>query len=235
MCLNSAVADVLRGFADELEGANDFESALHELIRKEFHDHKRIVFNGNGYDDAWLKEAKARGLSNYPSTVDALPHMLDEKNVALYQSLKVLSPTEIQSRYEVALETYSKKINIEGKVMVDMARKQILPAVTEYQQFLAATLNEKKACDMALDTTYEEDTLSRIAAYTGDLYNKLRALEEDLPRAQAVGNNLEKARFYHSHILRDMEDLRAVADTLEGLVSHEYWPFPTYTELLFSV
>ena len=235
VCLNSAVADVLRGFADELEGANDFESALHELIRKEFHDHKRIVFNGNGYDDAWLKEAKARGLSNYPSTVDALPHMLDEKNVALYQSLKVLSPTEIQSRYEVALETYSKKINIEGKVMVDMARKQILPAVTEYQQFLAATLNEKKACDMALDTTYEEDTLSRIAAYTGDLYNKLRALEEDLPRAQAVGNNLEKARFYHSHILRDMEDLRAVADTLEGLVSHEYWPFPTYTELLFSV
>ena len=178
VCLNSAVADVLRGFADELEGANDFESALHDLIRKEFHDHKRIVFNGNGYDEAWLKEAKNRGLSNYPSTVDALPHMLDEKNVTLYQSLKVLSLTEIQSRYEVALETYSKKINIEAKVMVDMARKQILPSVTEYQQFLAGTLNEKRACGMDLDTSYEEDTLSRIAAYTGDLFNKLRSLEE---------------------------------------------------------
>ena len=235
VCLNSAVADVLRGFADELEGANDFESALHDLIRKEFHDHKRIVFNGNGYDEAWLKEAKNRGLSNYPSTVDALPHMLDEKNVTLYQSLKVLSLTEIQSRYEVALETYSKKINIEAKVMVDMARKQILPSVTEYQQFLAGTLNEKRACGMDLDTSYEEDTLSRIAAYTGDLFNKLRSLEEDLPRAQAIADNLEKAKFYRSNILRDMEDLRNIADTLEGLVSHEYWPFPNYTELLFSV
>ena len=235
VCLNSAVADVLRGFADELEGANDFESALHELIRKEFHDHKRIVFNGNGYDEAWLKEAKNRGLSNYPSTVDALPHMLDEKNVTLYQSLKVLSLTEIQSRYEVALETYSKKINIEAKVMVDMARKQILPSVTEYQQFLAGTLNEKRACGMDLDISYEEDTLSRIAAYTGDLFNKLRSLEEDLPRAQAIADNLEKAKFYRSNILRDMEDLRNIADTLEGLVSHEYWPFPNYTELLFSV
>ena len=235
VCLNSAVADVLRGFADELEGANDFESALHDLIRKEFHDHKRIVFNGNGYDEAWLKEAKNRGLSNYPSTVDALPHMLDEKNVTLYQSLKVLSLTEIQSRYEVALETYSKKINIEAKVMVDMARKQILPSVTEYQQFLAGTLNEKRACGMDLDTSYEEDTLSRIAAYTGDLFNKLRSLEEDLPRAQAIADNLEKAKFYRANILRDMEDLRNIADTLEGLVSHEYWPFPNYTELLFSV
>ena len=235
VCLNSAVADVLRGFADELEGAHDFEAELHELIRKEFHAHKRIVFNGNGYDDAWLKEAKKRGLSNYPSTVDALPHMLDEKNVELYQSLKVLSLTEIQSRYEVALETYSKKINIEAKVMVDMARKQILPAVTEYQQFLADTLNGKRACGMDLDTTYEEDTLSRIAAYTGDLFNKLRSLEEDLPRAQAIADNLEKAKFFRSNILRDMEDLRNVADTLEGLVSHEYWPFPNYTELLFSV
>ena len=167
--------------------------------------------------------------------MDALPHMLDEKNVTLYQSLKVLSLTEIQSRYEVALETYSKKINIEAKVMVDMARKQILPSVTEYQQFLAGTLNEKRACGMDLDTSYEEDTLSRIAAYTGDLFNKLRSLEEDLPRAQAIADNLEKAKFYRSNILRDMEDLRNIADTLEGLVSHEYWPFPNYTELLFSV
>ena len=235
VALNSAVAAVLREFADELEGVEDFEGALHELIRREFHNHKRIVFNGNGYEDSWVKEAEVRGLSNYKTTVDALPHMLDEKNIQLYQSLKVLTPTEVQSRYEVALETYSKKINIEAKVMVDMARKQILPAVTEYQNFLASTLNEKAALNMELDDAYEKESITAIASYSGDMFRKLRSLEEDIDRAAHITDSLERAKFFRSNILSDMEDLRYAADKLETLVSHEYWPFPTYTELLFSV
>ena len=225
----------MAAFADELEGKEDFESALHELIRREFHNHKRIVFNGNGYEDSWVKEAEARGLSNYKTTVDALPHMLDEKNIQLYQSLKVLTPTEVQSRYEVALETYSKKINIEAKVMADMARKQILPAVTEYQNFLASTLNEKAVLNLGLDDSYEKEALTAIASYSGDMFRKLRSLEEDIDRASAVKDSLAQAQFFRSNILSDMEDLRKVADKLETLVSKEYWPFPTYTELLFSV
>ena len=235
VALNTAVAESLRQFADELEGAEDFETSLHNLIRRTIHEHKRIIFNGNGYDDEWIKEAEKRGLRNLPSTPDALPHMLDEKNIQLYAQHKVLSRSEIEARYEVGLETYSKTINIEARTMLDMARKDILPAVSSFEGDLAAGINEKEASGLALDCTYEKDTLQSAASLASDMYAKVRDLESAERKAAGITDSLELARFYRDTVLPAMDALRVPADELEVITGAQYWPFPTYGELLFGV
>lgn len=233
--LNTAVAEALRQFADELEPAGDFTQALHSLIRRTIHEHKRIIFNGNGYDAAWVQEAEKRGLHNYPSTPEALPHMLDEKNVELYAIHGVLSHAEIQARYEVGLENYSKLIKIEARTMLDMAKKEILPAVSSFGCDLADTLNAKNASRTGVDVCYETETLKKVSALTGEMYRRASALDDVMAEAETVGDSLELANFCRDKVLGAMEKLREPADTLETLTGAQRWPFPTYGELLFGV
>jgi glutamine synthetase len=235
VALNTAVAESLRQFADELEGAEDFETSLHNLIRRTIHEHKRIIFNGNGYDEAWVKEAEKRGLHNLPSTPDALPHMLDEKNVELYASHKVLSRAELEARYAVGLETYSKTINIEARTMLDMARKDILPAVSAFESELASEINEKEATGLGLDCAYEKETLQSAAALSAEMYADVKALEAAEAKTAGIADALELAKFYRGAVLPAMDALRVPADKLETLTGADYWPFPTYGELLFGV
>ena len=233
VALNTAVAEALRQFADELEAAGDFTPALHALIRSTIHEHRRIIFNGNGYDDAWVAEAKKRGLRNYPSTPEALPHMLDEKNVALYESHGVLSRAELQARYEVGLENYSKLVKIEAHTMQDMAKRQILPAVSAFGGALARTLQAKGAC--GTDVRYESETLDKVSALTGELYHRVEGMNGILARAAGIGDSLKLACFCRDSILPAMTELREIADALETVTGAENWPFPTYGELLFGV
>jgi len=233
VALNTAVAEALRQFADELEAAGDFTPALHALIRSTIHEHRRIIFNGNGYEDAWVAEAQKRGLHNYPSTPEALPHMMDEKNVALYTGHGVLSRAEIQARYEVGLENYSKLVKIEARTMQDMAKRQILPAVSAFGGALARTLQAKKAC--GTDVRYESETLDKVSALTGELYHRVEGINGILARAAGIGDSLKLACFCRDSILPAMTELREIADALETVTGPENWPFPTYGELLFGV
>ena len=231
--LNTAVADVLRQFADELEGKWDFEGALHDLIRRTIREHDRIIFNGNGYDDAWTKEAAARGLSNYRTTPDCLPHLLDDKNVALYTRHKVFSETELHARYEILQETYRKVIRIEALTMIDMTRKDILPAVSRYGAALATALDAKQK--VGVNDTYERECAAQVASLTGEMYEKLLHLERELEALASVGDSTEQSLFYKDRILPAMAELRRVGDALESVTDSTYWPFPTYGELLFGV
>ena len=231
--LNTAVADVLRQFADELEGKWDFEGALHDLIRRTIREHDRIIFNGNGYDDAWTKEAEARGLSNYRTTPDCLPHLLDEKNIALYTRHKVFSETELHARYEILQENYRKVVRIEALTMIDMARKDILPAVSRYGAALATALDAKQR--VGVNDTYERESAAQISSLTGEMYEKLLHLERELDTLAAVSDSTEQSMFYKERILPAMAELRRVGDALESVTAAEYWPFPTYGELLFGV
>jgi glutamine synthetase len=231
--LNTAVADVLRQFADELEGKWDFEGALHDLIRRTIREHDRIIFNGNGYDDAWTKEAEARGLSNYRTTPDCLPHLLDEKNIALYTRHKVFSETELHARYEILQENYRKVVRIEALTMIDMARKDILPAVSRYGAALATALDAKQR--VGVNDTYERESAAQISSLTGEMYEKLLHLERELDTLAAVCDSTEQSMFYKERILPAMAELRRVGDALESVTAAEYWPFPTYGDLLFGV
>ena len=231
--LNTAVADVLRQFADELEGKWDFEGALHDLIRRTIREHDRIIFNGNGYDDAWTKEAEARGLSNYRTTPDCLPHLLDEKNIALYTRHKVFSETELHARYEILQENYRKVVRIEALTMIDMARKDILPAVSRYGAALATALDAKQR--VGVNDTYERECAAQISSLTGEMYEKLLHLERELDTLATVCDSAEQSMFYKERILPAMAELRRAGDALESVTAAEYWPFPTYGELLFGV
>ena len=231
--LNTAVADVLRQFADELEGKWDFEGALHDLIRRTIREHDRIIFNGNGYDDAWTKEAEARGLSNYRTTPDCLPHLLDEKNIALYTRHKVFSETELHARYEILQENYRKVVRIEALTMIDMARKDILPAVSRYGAALATALDAKQR--VGVNDTYERESAAQISSLTGEMYEKLLHLERELDTLATVCDSAEQSMFYKERILPAMAELRRAGDALESVTAAEYWPFPTYGELLFGV
>ena len=233
--LNTSVAESLKQFADELEKADDFESSLHDLIRRTIHEHKRIIFNGNGYDDSLVKEAERRGLCNYRSTPDAVPHLLDEKNVKLYADHGVLTKTELESRYEIGLETYAKTVNIEARTMLDMARKDILPAVSSYKQTLATTINEIHASGINADCSYETETLAEESELSAKLYEAVKILEEKARGASGATDSLEKACCYRDEVLPAMEDVRAYADRLELLTDKDYWPYPTYGDLLFGV
>ena len=233
--LNTAVAESLKQFADVLESAPDFEKALHQLIKKTISKHKRIIFNGNGYEDAWIKEAEKRGLSNLKTTPDALARYLDEKNVALFTSHKVYGDKEMQSRLEIFLEHYCQIIEIEGRTMLDMATKDILPAVSEYSQVLCNTLLAKKAVCDTLPRSYETDTLKRIAELTESAYEDTKRLQDVLSSTQKEKNVCAKANAYKDIVLPVMQSLRKSADELETLVSADHWPFPNYGELLFGI
>lgn len=233
--INTAVAEILKQFADELENAKDFEAALHDLIKRVITEHKRIVFNGNGYDDKWLAEAQKRGLLNFKTTPDALPHFVDEKNVRLFTSHKVYTEREMHSRLEILLQSYCNLINIEAKTMVEMTKKELLPAVSEYSQLLSSTVLSKKSVCETLDCSYETDTLTEISTLTASAYKEVKALEKALSSAKKTDGAAKLSVYYKDKVLPVMEKLRGFVDKLENLVSEEYWPIPTYGDLLFSI
>ena len=233
--LNTAVAEVLKQFADELEAGKDFENDLHDLIKHVFTQHKRIIFNGNGYDDAWLAEAKRRGLLNLAKTPDALPYFVAEKNVSLFTSHKVYTEREMHSRLEILLQSYCNLINIEAKTMADMAKKEILPAVSRYSQQLSATVLSKKAVSTALDCSYETDILEGISTLTATAHAQVKALEKALAGTKKIDGAKKLSVYYRDKVVPVMDKLRKAADELEGLVAADCWPMPTYGDLLFGI
>ena len=233
--LNTAVAEELRQFADTLEGAENFEVALHDLIKKTIAEHKRIIFNGDGYDDAWVREAAKRGLYNLKTTPDALSHMMDEKNVKLFTSHNVLTEVEMAARHEVRLENYCKIINIEALTMLDMVRRDILPAMSAYSAELARDAKEKSALLGETDISYEKETAKSLSALIGSAFRNAKKLESDLLAAKSVTDTAELANVYQSTILDDMRSLRIAVDEMETMAAAKVWPYPTYGELLFGV
>lgn len=234
--LNTAVAKELEGFADVLEGAEDFQSALHALIAKTIKEHKRIIFNGNGYDDAWIKEAtEVRGLSNLKTTPDAISHFLDKKNVELFTSLKVFSETEMRSRHDIFMENYCKIIKIEALTMVEMAEKQFIPAMSKYTRSLSTTALSKKSFVPSADCTFEEKTVTRLSSLTSIAYSEVNDLSSAIMALNTIGNVTEEAFYIKDKIVPAMNVLRATVDEAETICGAEYWPVPTYGELLFSV
>ena len=233
--LNTAVAEVLRQFADELENAENFEASLHELIKRVIKEHKRIIFNGNGYDDKWIAEAEKRGLLNLKTTPDALPYYVKKENIALFTSHKVFTEKEMYSRLEILLDSYSKIVHIEGRTMVDMAMKDILPSVSEYLQTLCNTVLAKQSVCKTIDCTYETEMIAKISALSSEAYAQAKALESKLINAEKTSDPERLAFYYKDEVLPAMQALREAADGLENLVSADYWPFPTYGELLFGV
>jgi len=233
--LNTAVAESLRKYADLLEGAADLPLAIHDLILKVVHEHKRIIFNGNGYDDAWVKEAEKRGLLNLKSTPDCLPCLVQQKNLDLMTSHKVLSETEVRARLEIMLENYKKVVCIEAMTMIDMSRKDILPASAAFQKKLADTIAVKRTYAGAADCTYEMETLDTAAALTKAAYESTKALEDALSEARATDDAHKSAEICKEKVLRRMSELRASADALEVLTAASDWPYPSYGDMLFNV
>ena len=234
--LNAAVAESLKIYADRLENVDDFETALHDMIKKTIKDHKRIIFNGNGYDDAWIKEAtEKRGLLNLRTTPDAMPAMIADKNVKMLTAHKIFSPAELHSRYEILLENYSKTVNIEALTMVDMARKEILPAVEGYTKSLAETLAAKKAAVAGLPCKYETATITKLSELSDEIADATADLDGEIVKFQAIEDVTEAANDIRDVILGKMDALRAVCDEAETITAKEFWPFPTYSDLLFSV
>ena len=234
--LNSAVAESLKIYADRLEKAEDFETTLHEMIRKTIKDHKNIIFNGNGYDDTWIKEAtEKRGLLNYRTTPDCVPHILDPKNVKMLTSHKVFSEAEIRSRYEITLDNYCKTIIIEANTMVDMARTEIAPAVEAYALSLARTAAAKKALDKDILFGYESRLVKKLSALTDRISVKTDELEQALIDLKGIEDIGEQANAIRDIVLIKMNELRLACDEAEVITAKKYWPFPTYGDLLFGV
>ena len=233
--LNTIVAEELSQFADELEKAADFNEALEELIRRTIREHKRIIFNGNNYFDEWVKEAEKRGLLNLKTTADALPSFIAPKNIELFTKHRIFTTAELHSRYEILMEVYCKKLRIEALTMSEMARREILPAISKYASSLVKTALEKKRLSEDLPAVYETETARRLSELSASLGEKILKLEDDLDTAAAISDIGEQAQFYKERILIDMAEARADADEAEGISAAEYWPFPTYTELLYSV
>ncbi|MBQ7902072.1 MAG: glutamine synthetase type III, partial [Clostridia bacterium] len=231
--INTAVAEVLGGFADELEGAPDFDKALHKLVAKTIKQHKRIIFNGNGYDDAWVAEAEKKGLLNLRTTPDCLPYFINQKNIDLFTKHKVFSETEMRARYEIMLENYCKLVNIEALTALDMVKKDILPAVSAYTKELADTALLKK--ELSANAAYEEQTISQMSELTARSYELVIALENASVQAEAIADAREKAVFYKDSVLTVMEQLRENIDKLETMTLAQYWPYPSYGELLFGI
>ena len=229
--LNTIVAEALSDFADELEGAADFDSALNELLKKTIKEHKRIIFNGNNYSDEWVVEAEKRGLYNLKSTVDAVPHYCDEKNIKVFEKHGVYTKAEMESRCEISLENYSKVINIEALTETDMLRKQVIPAVVDYMKDLTETINGKASCGITAEM--EKSLLTEISELANNLYTATNKLDDATKKAADIEDVEALAKYYNQTVLVAMEDARVYADKLETLVGKEYWPFPTYSDLLF--
>ena len=234
--LNAAVAQVLKGFADELEGKEDFDAALHALIKKTLKDHKRIIFNGNGYDDSWIKEAvEKRGLLNLRTTPDCMPCLFAEKNKSMLTGLKVFSTAELESRYGILMENYCKAVTIEAHTMVDMAEKEIIPAVEAYIEALASTAAAKKAVDGDLCCCYEKKRISKLSALVDQMDAAVDALDASLITLGMTSDITAQAELIRDEVLPKMSLLRAPADEAETLTAKKFWPFPTYGDLLFGV
>ncbi|MBQ7173489.1 MAG: glutamine synthetase III [Clostridia bacterium] len=234
--LNSAVAESLKVYADRLEGVDDFETALHEMIKKTIKDHKRIIFNGNGYDDAWIKEAtEVRGLLNYRTTVDCVPHLLDEKNIAMLTSHKIFTKEELEARAEIMLENYCKTVVIEANTMITMAKTQIAPAVERFAADLAKNAAAKKAISPALACFYEIGSIEKLSALTDRISIAVDELQSAVIALPGTGEILAEAETIRDVILPKMCELRLACDEAETLTDKTYWPFPTYSDILFSV
>ena len=231
--LNTTVAKSLKCFCEAVAGAENFERAAFDWVRSTLTDHQRIIFNGDGYTDEWLEEAEERGLLNLRSTVDAAPHMLDPKNIALFEEFGVLSEVENHSRYEVKLDTYSKLINIEGQTMSHMAKRKIAPAVSAYAERIASTVNAKKNANPALEPRADLKLLDKLNDGANEMSDAIDELDDALALAQATTDELERARAYHDGVLAAMQHLRTICDAMEGIVSTEAWPLPTYNKMLF--
>lgn len=233
--LNTIVAEVLSQFADELEKSTDFKADLSKLIKRTIKNHKRIIFNGNGYDAAWVKEAEQRGLSNLKTTPEALPALIHPKNVEMFVRHGVFSEHELHSRYDILLENYSKTINIEALTMIDMVNKHVIPAVIDYQNELAELVLRKKAVSPEIATTLEENLLSKISRLSVSLEKRLNHLSEQTIAVRDIKDNLELAKAYREKVYMAMSELRLVVDELEMLIGSKHWKLPTYAEILNSV
>ena len=236
MMLNSAVAESLKIYADRLEKAENFEEVLHEMIRRTIKDHKRIIFNGNGYDDTWIKEAvEKRGLLNYRTTPDCMPHLLDEKNVRMLTSHKVFSEAELKSRCEIMLENYCKTVLIEANTMIDMAKTEIAPAVSAYVLELANTAVAKKTADDSISRSYETKLTKKLAGLEDQIAVKTEELEEAVMKLRGAEDVEAESYMIRDAVLGKMGELRAACDEAETLTAKKYWPFPAYGDLLSGV
>ncbi len=233
--MNTIMTEELEQFADILEKAEDFQSALQTLLHDTFAAHQRIIFNGNGYSDEWVVEAKRRGLCNMGNTVDALPAYINEKNVAMFSRHGVLTRDELEARYNIHLENYCKVMTIEGNTLLDMTRRQILPAVSKYSDELATALFHKKNCGISLSAKMEETTLRKLADLSGKLYDTCDALERAISKAPAMDGGIKAACYYRDEVDARRQKASALINQLETITSAQHWPFPTYADILFSV
>lgn len=233
--LNSAVASVLEEFADKLESSNDFETSLHDLIKDTIKKHKRIIFGGNGYGDEWMKEAERRGLSNLKTTPDCMPKLLDKKNTDMLISQKVFTRTELESRCEIMLENYVKTVNIEAMTMIDMAKKEILPAIEDYVAELVTVASRKNKLVSMSPSKYELSVIEKLSSLGDIIYDRTSALEESAHKLKEIESVEEQSYFIRDVILSNMAAVRVAADEAETLTDKKHWPFPTYGDLLFGV
>ena len=233
---NTIVAEALCQFADELENADDVKDAIDDLIRKTIKKHKRIIFSGNNYSEEWVKEAEKRGLLNISSTPEAIPYLIDKKNIALFTKHAVYNEAELEARCEILLETYVKTVNIEALTMVDMIKKDIIPAVSSYTEEISNTALAKKAFVKSINTKMEENLVIKLSGLNAELYDAAQNIEKAISdSSEFEGNVIGLSRFYREKVLDAMNKARAIVDELEVNTSREYWPYPTYADLLFSV
>ena len=233
--LNTIVAESLDYISDYLEGKDDLDKALNEVLKKILKEHKAIIFNGNNYAPEWVEEAESRGLLNFKSSAEALPHYTDEKNIKLFEKHGVYTKLELESRKEILLEKYCQTINIEALTMLEMVKKDIIPAICNYSKDLTQGALAKKNLSSDIDVSLETSLVSKISSLSACLSKKTTELDKVLLDAKDIDNNEELAKFYHDTVLSQMNEVRAIADELETIVGKGYWPFPTYTDLLFSV
>ncbi len=233
--INTIAAESLSNFSDELNGKEDMNSAVDELIRRTFKEHKRIIFNGNGYDNAWLEEAERRGLLNYRTSADAIPHLTDEKNVELFSRHKIFTCVELEARREIMLENYCKVLNIEALTMIDMAKKDILPSAFDYIKSLSETAKLKKSIGIDISDDACVRTAQKLTMLTNCAYRRIESLNDVVIGAHDIEDYEEKANYFKTQVLPAMQELRAVADEIETDMASEYLPYPNYSKLLFSV
>ncbi len=233
--LNTVVAQSLKSYADRLESADDFEEALHSLIRKTIKDHKRIIFNGNGYDNEWIAEAERRGLLNLPTTPDCLPYLLKDKNIKLFAEHKVFSRQEIEARYEIYLENYCKNVRIEALTMTDMTNKDILPAVSAYFKTLCDTVKAMSRAGIDPSGSYEQVTAEKLAALSRKIFSAVHGLSQAVDGLSEAGDAARESELIRDRVLPQMNLLREYVDAAESITAEEYWPYPSYGDLLFGV
>lgn len=231
--INTIVAEAFKEACDVLESSDDFDMAVHDLIKKYAYEHQRIIFNGNGYSDEWVEEAGRRGLPNIRSMVEAIPALTTEKTIKMFEEFKVFTRAELESRAEIKFENYSKAINIEARTMIDMASKQIIPAVIKYTKTLADTVISVK--EAGADASVQVELLTEVSSLLNQTKKALEALIAVTDQASSMEEGADQARFYHSDVVPAMAALRAPVDELEMIVDKEAWPMPSYGDLIFEV